>query len=656
MADWKELDKDLVAEQPGLGLSLIGLFLAFFMGLAIRAAVAPERVQAHLHEAIQSIHQDLKFDFEKADVSFSQGFWPDLSVVVQNVRIESNNPCWLTPLAEINEIRLPLSFKHLFKGQILIHEILADEVNLSLRTPYQKCDLNEARSVSSEKEAVSKPAPVPVSTTQSASPDSSKAKDPQVMGNFENVPRDNPIDTVILSKLRIHYLPVAFTSAEIDNFQAFLKAEDPRWIQITGLLREPTADIQIDLHEGDSPNIAARFSGVWSEGQYNLQAKLDSKTQNFTFESNLKQLPLSRIIPILKKYRWVESEFNGKRAWISGQMKTAGPVSELAKTPFHFSNFKIEGDLGEISCTKAEIQSWQPLKFKPVEFQIRGLNIKEFLTFLNRPHPSPALGDLGLFNGTATFINPEEVRLRGDYSGLEFIFSNRGIRQVQALSLVSGELELRNNQWRIDVDRIRPVEGIFEGRVQIHADKNFKDLRLKANISELGLAPKVQSLMTNGGSLGALNGQIQAKLKSAQIIDLNAALKWDQLLIEGVRFQKPKATIQTINQEIKMQLAAQELEILPQSIAAPLFQPIFDNSKEDYWSLKSPTASIRTRKFQSLKWDQFLAQTSIGSLQSTGEWNERSELNGVLQLSGKNKKSWDIRGTRSQPQLVEKAL
>jgi hypothetical protein len=642
MAPRNEEDKYLVAEQPGLGLSFIGLFLAFFVGLAIRAAVAPERVQAHLHEAIQNIHQDVKIDFGNAYVSFSRGFWPDLSVIIENVKIESPNSCWLTPLAEINQIRLPLSMRHLFRGEILIHEVIADEVNLSLRSTYQNCP--DKREVAAEKPSAKKPE---LTLTPSQQP---------VIADFENVKRDNPIDTVLIGHLKIHYLPIAFTSFEIADFRALLKSEQPRWVQILGQLQEPTANLQLDFHEGDNASVGLLMNGAWSEGQYNLQAHFNSKTNILTFESNLKQLPLSRIIPILKKYRWVESEFNGKRAWLSGKMRMEGLVSELAKTPFYFSDFKLEGDLGEVSCSKAEIQSWQPFKFKPTEFQLRGLNIKEFLLFLNRPHPSPALGDLGLFNGVATFISPENVQLRGDYSGLEFIFSNQGSRQVQALSLVSGELELRKDQWNIQIDRIKPVEGIFEGNVKIQADKNFKDMKLEARIAELGLSPKVQNLMTNGGSLGAMSGQLQAHLKSAQISQLKGHLKWDQLLVNGVRLQRPKAQIQTAGQGVEMKISAQELEILPHTLAASLFQPVLGQqlkNESEAFVLKSPSASIRTKKFQSLSWSQFQGQTTQGALRSSGEWNEKSELKGQLQLLGSKKRMWEIMGTRSQPRFAE---
>ncbi|MEZ0392207.1 MAG: hypothetical protein ACAH59_08335 [Pseudobdellovibrionaceae bacterium] len=661
MAPIPPMEKDLVAEQPGLGLSFMGLFLAFFIGLAIRASVSPDRVQVHLYEATQNIHKDLSIQFESAHVSFARGFWPDLAVVIENVKIESVNPCWFTPLAEINEIRLPLSLKHLFQGKILIHQVLADEVNLSLKTPFRQCPAQEGSASLVEPPSSRSAASVePTNSSQIPGP-SQRAP---VMGKFENVPRENPIDTVLISKLKIHYLPLAFTSFEIENFKAQLLDQDPRWIQLIGRLhlegessaREygAYADLQVDLREGESPSIETAIKGLWREGQYDLKAFLDQKTQNLTFEADLRHLPLSRIIPILKKYRYVESEFNGKRAWISGHMKAEGPVSNIAKSPLFISNVKMEGDLGEISSQQIEIQSFQPLRFKPIEFQIRGLNINELLVFLNRPHPSPALGHLGLFNGTANFTTPEQVHLRGDYSGLEFIFSNRGSRQIQTLSLVSGELELKKDQWNIQIDRVRPVEGIFEGKVKILADKSFKSMQIDALITELGLSPRIQTLMTGGGSLGALSGQLKAQLQSAQISELRGNLKWDQLFVEGVKFQRPKAQIQSLNHEIQMKLSAAQMEIFPQSAVAPIFQPLMGVSAENAFKLTAPTTTIRTQKFQSLSWNQFQAQTASGALRSSGKWNEKAELSGEIQISeGSKKKFWEIHGTRNQPLLVE---
>ena len=433
-----ESEKDLVAEQPGLGVSLVGLFLAFFIGLAIRAAVSPDRVQEHLHRATEKIHKDLGISFGHAYVSFARGVWPDLSVVIEDVKIASSKTCWLTPLAEINEIRLPLSMRHLFRGQILIHEVLADEVNLSLREAYKDCADSESGRLPADVSsgANSKSTPMPTSTTAAMAASGARP----VIAEFENVKRTNPIDRVEFRKLNIHYMPIAFTSFFIEDFSARLRSSDPKWIQILGRLilnrdvdaldTGAHANLSLDLREGENPAIDLGLKGLWREGHFDLTGHFEQKSQAFSLAADVRHLPLSQIIPYLKKYRLMESEFNGKRAWVSGQAKVSGQAHNLRDTPARLENLRLEGDLGEISTSSVDITGLEPFAYKPVDLEIRGLDIHELLVFLNRPHPSPALGDLGTFNGTAHFVSAEQLALRGDYSGLEFIFSNRGSRQT----------------------------------------------------------------------------------------------------------------------------------------------------------------------------------------------------------------------------------
>ncbi len=656
MTEFNKNERDLVAEQPGLGLSLIGLFLAFFMGLAIRASVSPDRVQEHLLRATENIHKDLKFSFKKAYVSFADGWLPDLSVVVQDVKIESSKSCWLSPLVEVSEIRLPLSMKHLLRGQILIHEVLADEVNLSLRTEQSPC--------AAEIEDTGTKPPSPPPTQESLKVGASAFNQKINVSDFQNVSRKNPIDTLKIGSLKIHYLPMTFTSFYLQDFEALLKSEEPRWLQVSGRMvmtgdayrgeSDSQADLKLDAIEGESFKGEAR--GVWREGHYRIQLAVNLKNQLSELQAEASHLPVSQILPLLKKYRWVESDFNGKKAWFSGNLKMQGALEKLKETPLRLEKLKLEGDLGEISLHQAQIQSLSPLRFDPLEFELRGLNIKELLVFLDRPHPSPALGDLGIFTGTARFVNPEHVVLRGDYSGLEFIFSNRGVRQSQVLSLVSGELDLNQTHWDISIDRIKPAEGVFEGKVHLKADKNFRDLDLEAKIVELGLAPKVQSLMTGGGSLGALSGQLRTRLKSAQIADLQGQIKWDHLMIEGVRLNRPKVTLQSKGDEIDMNFSAQDLDLDQHSMVSQWLQPVWQDLSSEMSSFKNPSVQIRTRKFQTLTWRDFQLQSSMGGIRSQGQWNESAELSGEIRLLGPKAKNWELSGTRNQPKIRARNL
>ncbi len=652
---------DFVSEQPGLGLSLIGLFLAFFMGLSIRAITAPERIHDLVQQATDSVHKDIQIHFNSASFSLSQGIFPDLSVVIEGVEIESEKSCWFTPLAEIHQIRLPLSLKHLLKGQILIHEVIADEINLSLRSELKPCS-----------EISPKAGRAPVgglglvdSNPRASTIESVKAKATQtVVSSLENVKRENPIDHFQVGVLKIHYLPIAFTSAEINNFNAELKNPAPKLIEMTGTLQASSpAQIKISYQEGEQASLKTLIEGQWREGDYKLLADLDLKSQSLRFESDVHHLPLSQVIPVLKKYRLMQSEFNGRQAWLSGHLQTSGPLDKILKNPTYLTDIKLEGDLGEVDLAKAEIKSWEPFEFDPFDFQIRGLNLKELLVFLNRPHPSPALGALGSFNGRAHFINPEHLSLKGDYSGLEFIFSNRGDRQIQTLSQVSGEISLNQKKWTVQIDRMKPADGIFEGQILMSAEKDFRDLEIQAQIQELTLSPAVQSLMTGGGSLGAIQGQIKTHLKQAEILELNGQIKSDRVVVEGLRLLKPKISLETRGQEIWMNLTSPALDLPQKSILfSDVLSPLLTQMaykveapplpSESQISLKDLSMQMQTWKFNSLSWSSLQARMGRQFLKSKGGWNSKAEMYGEISLSGPPEDRWDIRGTRNQPKLV----
>lgn len=658
---WKESEKDLVAEQSGFGISLIGLLLSLFIGLAIRGVLAPEKVQAHLEKAISHIHPDLEIKFQEAYVSFADGSLPDLAVVVRGGVISSEKKCWMAPLMEINELRLPLSWSHLFRGEIYIHEVLVDSVNLSLRNAPEKCDEKQSALVKPELPQVNLDG-----EKRTPAQFNSQSNNPQAM-DFKNVRRKNPIDTLKISSLKIHYLPIPFTSAEIRNFKLFQKSPEPRWFEITGQLSlgadalagdfSSYANLKIDAIDGDNASVSASAKGILREGHYDISLTAKPKSDEFDFGINVQHVPVSQMIPLLKKYRLMNSDIAGKQAWVSGKVSMSGRMSVVTKTPLNLQNLKLEGDLGEFSLAHAEIETLEPLKYKPMEFQIKSLNIRKFIEFLGKNHPTPAFGELGSFSGTAMFNNPEDLRLRGDYSGLEFIFSNRGSRQIQSMGLISGELILRNGLWNMNLDRIKPVDGIFDGQVLIKADRDFKWVNVDAKLNELSLSPQVQILMTGGGSLGSTSGRLQAKFDHADLKQLSGHLKWDQLLIEGIRLYRPKVQLQTIQDEFQIDFATQELEMkmdhpLTGSMFTPVLEPLFADSSEKSFLAKAMSTKIRTKKLHELSWQSLQMNTSKGMLKSQGGWNVQGDLNGEIILPTQKLK-WNVSGNRSKPLLVK---
>jgi hypothetical protein len=58
---------------------------------------------------------------------------------VTDVSLSAEEECWMRPLVEVDEIKLPLDLWKFMTGQIHIHEINAHEVALSLRESLAGC-------------------------------------------------------------------------------------------------------------------------------------------------------------------------------------------------------------------------------------------------------------------------------------------------------------------------------------------------------------------------------------------------------------------------------------------------------------------------------------------------------------------------------------
>lgn len=654
--------KELVAEQPGFFFSILGLVIALFFGLAVRALIAPEKVREKIIHASTRVHSDLQFEIGEAYISLADGILPELAVVIRNIKMTSEKACWMRPQADIEEIKLPLSFFNLLQGKVFVHELIATEAALSLRSAPVPCAKEAPGFEASER-----------STTEEASTINAGAVTRSVAQAIEravikNQTNKNVIDSVRVKKLIVSYLPVAFTSFELDNLS--VKASAEKDFELSSLLKlgggtltgDYSSQAQLKINYKPSSGSAiwqSELRGLLREGHYDIFSSYDPSSQLVDLNLDVKHLPLSQIFPIMQKYKVFTSELNGKRMWLSLKAKASGKAQELKNAPVSISEFRVEGDLGEIYTKEIRIDSFAPFKMKSLVFDIHGLDVNHFLVFLNRPHPSQALGNLGIFNGQAYYQDPENIRLSGQHSGLQFIFSNKGFREVQTLSLVSGDLILRNNQWNVNVNEVRPSQGLFDGDLKIQASKDWRELVLNTNIREMILAPTVQKIMTDGGDIGSVSGRIDLDVKQGEVRTLKGNLQINRMLVEGIEMKLAKMKLSNSGTTYFVEANAQSMEMAANArIAKYVTQILPDSYRDQNLLLKTAKMKIKTEKLTDLYWSDFsttLAGEKPVLVSSVGGWNQSGELSGNVRVRQNGKeRSWLVGGTRENPALVQK--
>jgi hypothetical protein len=645
--DFRKLEKELVAEQPGLAVSVIGLLLALFMGLAIRAALSPERILHLVEKAATKIDSRFNAKVGGAYVSFAEGAFPQFAVVVKDFSMESDEACWLRPTLEVDELKLPLDFWRFLRGQIHIHEVLAHEVSISLRSDMAECQRPAA--VSSREAAPSR-------TTAATTPQPS---------SWESFSRSrDSVDSVQIERMRVHYLPMAFSSFEIRNFEVNVQSKSPKRITAGGILNlngetlsgdySSTGSLKIDFEEGASPDWKVSLDGNWREGHYLISTDYSSEKQYIKLSSDMNQIPLNQLFPLLRKYRLLTSNFNGRQVWLSLKGNIEGDVHRLSALPAKFDLVRIEGNIGEIEAKNLEVKKLDPFTFTPFDVDIKSLQLDSLMTFLNRPLVSPIFGHLGVFHGQAHFEDSQNVKIKGEDTGLEFIFSSRGNRQIQAMSLIGGEIKFTKSQWNIKVDKVKPVEGVFLGDISLEADHNWSQVGIRAKIDELSLGPSVQKLITNGGEIGSVDGDLQCHFDHGNLSDLQGHVTASDMSVERVHLKRSKMTLATSkdrNVHLDMHIQGMTAEV---GSPVHLFLEKFVDSTSPPAPLEVAYGSVKisTHQLDDFHWDELILQMPHKSVRSKGGWNVEGRLSGQVDVvSGVKTTRFEVGGFRDKPQI-----
>ncbi|MBO9667346.1 MAG: hypothetical protein J7501_11100 [Bdellovibrio sp.] len=638
-------DKYLISEQPGMKILVTGLILAFFLGYTAKSFLSPARVKARLEKAASHIHKDIKVSFQGANVSLSDGIIPRFSVIITQVQMESAQACWMAPFLEVDEMRLPVSVWGLITGSSPIKTIEADNVKLTLRGTAQDCE--KAKKAEAELQNAEKPQGALVSLSPSEQADKYR----------------NAVRGLDIRSFKIVLAQYPQYQSEFVDFSARVKSFEPRVIDVkakTNLLRDETvgdywshANLFLEYKDSPEETLQAHFFGNWREGHYSMIANYTIDDHLLNIETDLKHIPLSQVLSLMQKYDLVSKDLNGKQVWISAKARLTGDGEKIKEAPLEIKDFRVEGDLGEMHVDQASFTSLEPLRYKPILIDVKKMYVDKLMSFLNRSQKHRVFADMGTFTGQAEIASEKNIRLSGEHSGMQFIFSNKGQRELQVIERMSGEMSLVGDTWKIQVNRAEPRGGSFVGSLKLLADRDFKEVDLKAAIDELTLAPQVQSLMTGGGEIGVVSFNADAKLKEGKVSSLKGLAQLSTMTVEGMKFGKTKSHFDFTHGEVVLQTQVQSLAVNEVSPGGEILRQV---TSPRWWSsgvlpLKDLKGEFHWKGGQSLAWKGFDSHVGKdGRLMAEGGWNEQGLLDGTVTMKeGRLTKKWHLDGNREEP-------
>lgn len=637
----------MIAEQPGLRILLTGLLLAFFIGYTLKSYLSPSRVTSQIEKAASHVHKDITISFKSAQFILSEGILPRFSVVIDKIKMESLQSCWMAPMLEIDELRLPLSVWGLITGRGPVESIEANIVTLTMREEFKNCSEKEMNAKSNQADNSHQPL-----VTLSRSEKEDKYR--------------NDVRALYVKEFNIVAERYPQYSSRLMDFSTRVKSFEPKVIEVrakTQLLKDGTvgdylshANLYMEYKENPEKVVQAHFFGNWREGHYSFIANYNLEDHLLTAETDLKHIPLSQILSILQKYDLASKNLNGKQVWISAKGRWMGPVENLRNSPLTVRDLRLEGDLGEMHVEQMEFTKFEPLVYRPIRVDIRKLDVEKLLVLLNRPYDARILGSLGQFSGVADINSDRMIRLQGEHRGLEFIFSNKGQRESQVIERMLGEIALSGDKWLIAVNRVEPKGGNFIGDVKVEADRDFKNLEIKAHVDELAFTPVVQNLMTQGGEVGSVSLDGEVRIKNGTLDKAKGLFRVQNMKVEGVSFEKTKTQFEGQQGSLSLSTQVQKISFEETSPTAGLLKQIIPDK---YWTKGSFDAQDFNGKFilqdgKSLSWKGFHAKFDKNAqVSADGSWDHDGVLKGSVQVrEGSQNRKWIVEGNRDEPRLV----
>lgn len=643
-----------VADQPGLRRSFFAIGLAVILGFLFKAAFNEEALSEQVRKAAENVHAKVKIEFATADLSLADGPFPEFAIIVTDVKVESDELCWLSPVATVDQLRLPLNLWKLLRGEVEITEVKLGQVNLQLRTTPEACREFQSQTENQENQKdAAKPAVLPPA---------------EEVPLFEPPASRGPISRISVRSLQVQYLPVPFTDFEIDRLSMERLSEAPFSLRTVGELNlggatlsgdySSRARFQIDYRH---PQLTLNLTGTWREGTYALNVDSEIEKKELDLSGRIDHLPLSQILPFLKKYNVLKGEYDGRQVWLNLRFKSPGRTKWIDGVPVVVERLSFEGDLGEIEGGGFHIRRWNPVEFSNTEITLRNLQIEKLLRLFGRTELPKSIGALGELNGVLKLEGARRMSLSGEYSGLELIFSNRGERKTQVISLMTGVLNYEQGRWSLNIPSVRPYEGLFLGEIFVEGNEDTDVVRARVHIDEMHLGPEVQALMSGGGSLGRWAADVEGVWHNGRNDSLRGQILAQDLSVDGVNVSRLRSNVLRSKEgQLNVEIRASDLAIEPAAPARKVLRPLIpaalaqDEVVEGPWTSDQLHIVFDVKDDESLAWKLRPLIFKGWQVRSEGGWNTTGDVKGAVNVRFRDRDSrWRVEGLRDAPVFVE---
>lgn len=660
-----------VSEQGGFRWFLVAVLGACLLGMLIRLALAPEKIERLIRAKIEVAPIRDNLVFGSAEISLADGWMPDFAIIFHRVEWRTQPNCMVgaSPI-RAQKIRVPIRMASLLAEQPSAGIVKVDELSVDLDDLKRECK-PPSKNGWQPATTIEKADPLPPmgpsvpATAQIWSEDEQKRASVLLGGvrvSRAEVYFENRMKSVLLEDLQAVWrnegLDVS-TSLKFPPSTVF--GENLPSFSVSGVLRrrEIQAEIRAELSEGTlEANVQMKPVFV-AGGAKELDADLKLAVSD---------LPMSVVTPLLTKSGIVSGVFHPKFVWLDCNAEVHGIFSKLlVDHPVSLSDCAMSGQAGRFSLdTATRLPNG---KWKPFEVSAEKIEIARVLDTFDLQGPNGVFANFGFVTGKLKFESPEFVSVDGSLSGSVVRFAGGEGAALQSVAIEKLNATLQKHRWKVELSDFHPEGGTADLKVLADLDQAGRDAKIDVQVGGLKLNPRVEKVIFTGpvdDIVGSVNfamdllnsegGTALSKLKSS--ISLKG-LRGTELTAEEVRFDSQLAKGAGTKTEIEVQAKASRIEVSKSGKLFKLLQPSLLGWSGDTVSsgdrLVLGKVAVRGRFHENgFQWN--LATANVGpqvTLSSRGTVSRdhviESELEAHYPLAPKLK--WSIAGTWLNPKF-----
>ncbi len=638
-----------VIDQAGFKVCTVGLIISLVFGLALKSQISPRRVGLVLQDAVSRLEKDFIIDFKSAEVKLSKWGLPLPFLEIAQLRLSPKKALCQDTQIYIESLSVPLSLVALFTSRTLVSDLSASNVELRI-AEVNNCLATEIKN-GTRQESLNALGANYVTESQRQTDASSKKnifqirtaaqlnkiKIDQLKIIFKNYP------TQALD-LRQAQFDLSYSGNQLDKIQLssqIYALKDPQ--SSLHYFRGKLALVATSLRN-NTVELEAKLEGRLLDGELQIYAVYNTLEQNLKTDFSAKNIALKPFIQLnLIESSWLNYPVGLSFQGFSLHQFDGRLLDGSSPAQVNLKSLQISGNETFITAPEIRIlKTGNKTQLDPFTADIQKLDLNKLKNLHQLRGIEDSIENFGNFQGTLAFKDFEHIKLSGTWANLEFIFSNRGRRELQKLDqfkvdggLASDAVVIKFSDFVMNTNRLL-------GKAEFLYNTKTQTTSAEAQLSGTLLNERIWSLLTQVPQAPDLKFQWnyrKSEDERHQIYFYADAIKTHGLKFTAPEFQMIQSFANSASSALAVTLKAKEAGFEAESMKAEALTQIFNSESvlsERFYTAENFNLNLKGTDWKNMSFELETKMAPLGdtkkfqALKSKGEWKEDESLSASL--------------------------